>query len=287
MSVLTLNSNSFSQVKDLALHENSAHAFFDLVLIKQVIQDIYDKYLSTPFDDTRDTVYQFDWIYQTSEGLVHRPNHGLAHTLRGVMMVPEVVKQYAEHHKNDQFKKLNATDIFKMQLAMVFAVVGRRSEIEFNQNPSVFMEYRQSCADIFEAYVHTHLSDIFSSPAELSVYKELVRNYGDPLNSDPRAKIMHKCHCLDLIRCTTAKQFQNKLVYQLQNDIGADAAQTLIDYAKNQLLATGDRVLALLPQHSRKDALFYACSTSVEACAAALLSVQAPSQQIKTLKAKL
>ena len=88
---------------------------------------------------------------------VHRPNHALAHAIRKAMYVPMVVRAYSRYYASgtyfndkpssaghvmarDTFSALGPQDIDALQIALLFEVVGRKSDIGHHDSQKIFAE---------------------------------------------------------------------------------------------------------------------------------------------------
>ncbi|HIC7357883.1 TPA: SidE phosphodiesterase domain-containing protein [Legionella pneumophila] len=235
-------------------------SFFESPRNIEVIDKLHKDYLSKPYDQSEKNIdpNKGDWTLNCGNNkILHRPNHGLSHTLRGAALVPEVLYSYATHSTDkktrEMVQNLSKDDIKRMQVAMLFSVVGRKSELGFNDNKVVYGGYRQDSAKLFEQYAKTHYKDLFTSPEQIAYWKYLVLDYGNPtfqphVNKPEQviiAKIMRQCHCLDLLRCYPKEEFAKKVTKPLQDDLGVDAANNLINYSKTLLEKTGDRLISM------------------------------------------
>ncbi|VEB31477.1 phosphatase [Legionella pneumophila] len=103
---------------------------------------MHQDHLSKPYDPSEKNKdpNSGDWTLNCGNNkILHRPNHGLSHTLRGAALVPEVLYSYATHSTDkktrDMVQNISKDDIKRMQVAMLFSVVGRKSELGFADNP--------------------------------------------------------------------------------------------------------------------------------------------------------
>lgn len=233
-------------------------SFFEHPRNIEVINKLHQEHLSKPYHSSEKALdlHTKDWTLNCGNNrTLNRPNHGLSHTLRGAVMVPEVFYSYATHstdkNTREMVQNLRKDDIKRMQVAMLFSVVGRKSELGFADNPAVYRGYREASAKLFEHYAKTHYKDLFNSPEQIDSWKGLVLDYGNPafkpeVNKPEQAiiaKIMRQCHCLDLLRCYSQDEFVMKVTTPLQNDLGVDAANNLVNYSKTLLEKTGDRLV--------------------------------------------
>lgn len=268
-------------------------SFFENPRNIDVINKLHQDHLSKPYDPSEKNKDPNlgDWTLNCSNNKVlHRPNHGLSHTLRGAAIVPEVFYSYASHSTDkktrDMVLNLSKNDIKRMQVAMLFSVVGRKSELGFADNAGVYGGYRKASAELFEQYAKTHYKDLFSSPEQIAYWKRLVLDYGNPgFHPDANkpeqaiiAKIMRQCHCLDLLRCYPKDEFAKKVTKPLQDDLGIDAASNLVNYSKTLIENTGDRLIGTKSYNLQEHWLN---NTDVSHCISTLNSASqhAPHQQ--------
>ena len=61
----------------------------------------------------------------------HRPNHDLNHSVRAAYYI-KTHHAFNQQHKTQNFQDLSSNDLEKLQLMMLFSVVGRRDETGFN-----------------------------------------------------------------------------------------------------------------------------------------------------------
>lgn len=268
-------------------------SFFESSRNIEVINKLHKDHLSKPYDPSEKNKdpNSGDWTLNCGNNkTLHRPNHGLSHTLRGAALVPEVFYSYATHSTDkmtrERVQNLSKDDIKRMQVAMLFSVVGRKSELGFADNPGVYGGYRKTSAELFEQYAKTHYKDLFTSPEQIAYWKRLVLDYGNPgFHADANrpeqaiiAKIMRQCHCLDLLRCYSKEEFAKKVSKPLQDDLGVDAANNLVNYSKTLLEKTGDRLMGTKGYNLQEHWLN---NTDVSHCIDTLNSAsqQAPHQQ--------
>jgi hypothetical protein len=294
----TICSQVESEMKGLETFKNSINeyfadhqSFFESPRNVEVINELYQEHLSKPYDPSEGKEHFSDWTLNCGNNkTLHRPNHGLSHTLRGVVLVPEVFYSYAMHSTDKKTREivqnLSHDDIKRMQVAMLFSVVGRKSELGFADNQAVYRGYRKASAELFEKYATTHYKDLFNSSGQIAYWKRLVLDYGNPgFHSDANkpeqaviAKIMRQCHCLDLLRCYRQEEFEKKVSKPLQDNVGVDAANNLVNYSKTLLEKTGDRLMGIKDYNVQEHWLN---NTNVSRCINTLNSASqhAPHQQ--------
>ena len=125
-------------------------------------QHFYSKPYCPPPDDANDalkTAWSMDFhpVYN-----VHRPNHGMADALRKAMLVPHVLKAYLKNYETstyfsgeftkDAFGSMLPSEILAMQLAMIFEVAGRDSDIGFSDHPDTFHRFHRASCNAYKQF---------------------------------------------------------------------------------------------------------------------------------------
>lgn len=170
---------------------------------------VYNNYLSRPYENEESVE---PYLECEDFPRVERPNHGLVHTLRTASYVPRVVKIYNSLNVK---ALLSIREIEELQLAMLFFVAGRESELSFDPDDKKknkeYNAYRKASAKAFSKYVKEELTDRISNETR-KMYKQLIFNPYDPklINTD-LSKVIRICHDLDLRRCYGKKKYDRKL----------------------------------------------------------------------------
>lgn len=196
--VSSLAKMAYKLVIDYELHDQSE-------LIKHA-DVVYKRHLSKPYHET--DIDSSDDKIKIEEEEIHRPNHGLAHSLRVASYIPvvtEYFKDFAQPGLKEFCSGLSAQKIKDLQLCMLFSVSGRESDISFSNNPKKYREYRQNCVRQFEQYA----KEIKMNSNDIKKYSALILNMGNPefleKNKSPEMinmfHIMNLAHKLDLMRC--------------------------------------------------------------------------------------
>lgn len=277
--------------------------------IKQAARHVYEEYLSKPFSNEAFNKDRFLRLFRQENGTLsfhhegpdtektvylHRHNHGLAYTLRGVYLIPVVAHQYANAVKfseNDRDLLQSPDTIQKLQLTYMFTVAGRENEIGFHNDEALYQQFVQASAEAFEKYATDTLNHIFTTHAEIQAHKSLILNYGDPSHHDIKSVIFRQCHRLDLARCFKSKDYYPTFIlaepshiedgdlHTLEYDLGLATALALVDFTIDALTATGDRI-RLYEDDGRtinyKLDTFYRLSTDVQACLQELDELKIP-----------
>ena len=183
-------------------------------------------YLTTQYKDAPDAI-------RGNNTVLVRPNHGVAHTHR-VMSNIQTVKQYFANYASDaDFRDfcnhMSEQDVQLLKMATAFRVTGRESEIGFNDNPELYLQYRRRSAEHLEDFINTTnpMPELQGTKRELIVarLKEVVQYMGDPnypeKNTGATAKeravrnylhrILSMSHDLDLARCRVPNAYDNDL----------------------------------------------------------------------------
>ena len=211
--------------------------------------------------------------------VVHRPNHGLANALRKACLIPDVVNALRAKLGSFTF----APDLLQtMQVAMVFEVCGRKSDIGFSDDPDTFTRYHTASCMAFEEYTASQNFDAANTKLCLDALQHM---YMDPKSAAavPIKTIFEVCHDLDLFRCYGANRMEEK-VRKLKSMVGEEAGEHLARLAVQMIRKTGDRILfspfADLPTGGYMLSIFPKCSHDAQACIDAISGVL-PSLKLK------
>lgn len=243
--------------------------------MKPIIEHVHGKLSEAYRDKATKNVGEHNFVY--NKKVVNRPNHGTVHSLRGALMVPMVLGYYKKNGKDTKgFDRLGIDDIKRMEIAMLFASVGR--ECEDNEK---YQEYRDNSVQAFREYCQTNCKDIFNEK-QLEEYAGYLKNYTDPLESrkSPKAEIMRMCHSLDVLRYANELKFKLYCKDELVTRLGERAADELIDYSRNALAATGNRItVGERKEYNAK--VFTTCSLNPQKALEELKKVELPKDLIK------
>ena len=114
-----------------------------------------------------------------------------------------------------------------MQVAMLFEVCGRESDISYRDDPGEFGRYHSASCAAFRAWA-TSSGSIREEDATIC-FDALERMYmDDPKTpeSEPVVAIFEACHDLDLFRCYQPGQMQTRLD-QLKQLVGEREGEEL------------------------------------------------------------
>lgn len=213
---------------------------------------VYTHHLSKAYKETE--LESTDAVLARDNQVIHRPNHGLAHSLRVATYIPLVVEyfqQFAKPKLSQLCQNLNSEELKKLQLCMLFSVSGRESDLAFKSNPEKYREYRQRCAEQFTLYARGKMSK-----DDVNKYAELILNMGNPdylksKNITPKKQalfhIMNLAHKLDLMRCYHLAQYNIAIANGHDSLIVPSDSQqrhfnALLKTVTQRIHATGDRV---------------------------------------------
>lgn len=242
----------------------------------QAAQYVYDNKLSQPYTNTS---FPFDWAHATQEhGVIPRPNHGLAHSMRGAMYAPTVCRYFKEFAKDKENFQFTMDEVKKIQIALLFRVAGRENDAGYADDPVAYQRYQKQHAQAFRDYCDEH-PGIFTEQ-EKERYANALETYANPSENDPLKIIFKACHNLDLLRCCPNSRLEQEFE-PMRVQLG-DRSNDLIVYADNCIRQTGDRILddnlvtRKLAQGDYDDSIFGLVSTDVNACAKAIAKVPKP-----------
>src|SRR5690606_4595431 len=140
---------------------NSQYPQTYLAELRHAVLYVFKKYLNKPYSietDSLDIDYRSNtWslsIEKNGESVVlPRPNHNILNTLRITSYVPFVVEYFKLYGASKkQFAFIQPEDIKKIQLAMLFNVVGRKNEASWQQSPKLYEKFRKTSGLAFEKY---------------------------------------------------------------------------------------------------------------------------------------
>ncbi len=248
------------------------------------VQVAYDSYLKNPYKESNTSATDL------KHRSVERPRHGLAHTLRTIYYVDNVLAYLKQHAKTEQarnfYKGINKDEIEKIKVALAFYVTGQESEISCGGNLEKLSRYGEQSISNFRHYV---TEELHWHPEDVNRYAEIFLL--SPAATEQTEKnwlsdIINFAHKLDLPRYYTATQMQAAMEKfipdrkEAQNDFAL-----LKQWAIECIKSTGDRLTCTvdIAGHYRsteknfEDSIFIAASTDPLAALKLLKSV--PDQQ--------
>ena len=250
-------------------------------------QHFYSKPFRPPPDDADDALraawaMDFDPVHN-----IHRPNHGMADALRKAMLVPHVLDAYLKHYETgtysgdftkDAFGSMLPSEQLAMQLAMIFEVCGRESDIGFNDHPETFHRFHHASCNAYKQFRSATHENVDDDARDL-VLEALERMYMEAKTkrSLPYKLVLERCHDLDLYRCYGKAKMERKRTRMMGELGGAvTAVEKLATLAEDMLRATGNRIMYSPTGRETQsyDAdVFPLCSTSAKECHQRLLVV--------------
>ena len=201
---------------------------------------------------------------------VNKPNHSLANALRKAALVPLIIDECTRNYRagghlsKTDFAEFSEELKISMQVAMLFEVCGRESDIGYCDDPDVFLIYHRNSCTAFQKYIKsTPLSSKHVSDA-------LERMYMSPKNeaSRPIKHVFEMAHDLDLFRCYDEDKMIKKLD-SIKNDVGRNSRDRLVQLAESAIEATGDRIIYSFsgrPKRGYIHGIFDSCSTEPAVC---------------------
>jgi hypothetical protein len=121
-------------------------------------QHAYDAHYRQPYPQPQEGASDALYPDLNAEAGVERPNHGLANALRKACLAPLLAAARSRHGQSGA-DGLEPADfafeppmVLAMQVALLFEVCGRQSDIGFNDDPDAFMEYHTASCEAFAAY---------------------------------------------------------------------------------------------------------------------------------------
>lgn len=226
--------------------------------ILEAAEYVYKTRLSKPYTDTapRKEGGGHDLqCYITIDGKqLHRPIHGLAHTMRTLMyshllfpLLQESAKE--EQHSTGIYNPLayfSPEDLKKINIAQLFFVAGRESEASYSEP---YLRYHKAGADQFAHYARKHLTHLYTEE-EIVLYARCIEDReGDSYSWCPQAHIIHLCHMIDLMRCKGPVEVflghsegVSGIVPTLINDFGHSNAMDILKFTRELFAATGEGV---------------------------------------------
>jgi len=231
----------------------------------------YDHYYSKPYQPMPPTFEGLDWDYYMdwdplilSNGTkVHRPNHNLVSAMRKAVLVLAVCDELGW--------KPSESESIAMAVAVIFEVVGRESEIGFNDDRELFLSYKNTSLAAYQAYGERAAAPWSSAVPD--AVEGLRSMYYEPRKPSSLAARMQDVfeivHELDLFRCWSEDKLMEK-IDSIEEHVGSEACHALILRAENQIVATRDRlVYSLMGNRVRDDydkTIFPRCSRDPEFC---------------------
>lgn len=216
--------------------------------IRRAAQHVYDNFLSKPYTGT---VNKNNQIYRCSnDTIIHRPNHGLAHSLRK-MSYSNAVISFLKHHGNTNSASafsFTQEEQLAIELCLLFSVTGRDDEAGHTDSPKVYQKYLEASANHFKEFCKENTT---FSLETIDRFKKIIIAKHDQNNWDPARVVVHFCHELDLLRCFPP----NAMISHLRalnsnlNSLNNRDFTQLVLYAQNCISQTGDCLSTQFKEH--------------------------------------
>lgn len=233
------------------------------VLFVQHAQYVYDNFLSKPYKDS--AICSEDLDVKINGTTVYRPNHGLAHTLRMTFVYLHGVINYLINHAKDSSIKtagelISSIDKYNIQIALLFTIIGRESEVSFVENADKQSLYKKISAQQYRIYAKKlNVPDV-----EIDMYAAIIEHLGNPpfLLDNPSIDAKYKfaliamnlAHRLDLARCYTPEEYAHALEKTYDVVTRSTQQQTdllqLIKLATKSISNSGDRLMTDISGHT-------------------------------------
>ena len=249
----------------------------------KTIKYVYDHFLSKPYTMVNlpgSPASNWDVFLDTPGRRVHRPNHGLAHTLR----VENAVKVIADMYNSRLPKgsQIPAIIIHQQQFVALFSVIGRLNDVGFQESEeyqkkmglptSMYDDFHKVALAGKQKYLKKGPLYLFNSPQAKAITKL-------PLSQQVKYKklgneIYRAAHNIDLMRCYEKSKFHNTIyqpaphdgVKSLNQMIGAFLTDLMLKYHRDVIKATGDRCMGFDPRADYNLNLFGRCSQDFNYC---------------------
>lgn len=215
---------------------------------------VYQTYLKKRYKDAPN---KMEWHGTT----VYRPNHGLAHSMRCAAYIPLLCGLSG--------LKMSQSEVDKTQIAMMFYVAGRESEVGWSRDPVVYQQYRTASSKIYLDY---------AEKKGWSDRQRFARALKNPhaKQYDPVRIALAMGHELDMLRCKFKEPYEvlvrekvATLFGTKKKPLGKPILDQLVGAAVSACKATGDKVY----KSKRDKAKFAHVSTDVKACVDVLVAL--------------
>lgn len=229
------------------------------VLLKDALLFVHDRYLSKPYTDLfeKESLTHYNKLakIQLEHGTVQRPNHNIVHTLRSLRYIRDIINillKYGNPSLQSQLDAMQkdgtlASFCEKIELASVFKVAGRDSEVSRSDAVELYTRYRAQSAQAFRNFVDISppARQLFSTTDELDYYqKKVVEDLGNPSNQELAQLILRLAHDLDLQRCRSDEVMQDMhRMYDSQYLQSGYTFEPLWQFAKTCISETGGSII--------------------------------------------
>lgn len=108
------------------------------------------------------------------KNMVYRPNHGLTHSVRAAYLTT-TIHTFREEN-NQKLNGLTETELEKLQMMMLFSVVGRRDETGFNDGAdgrAAYQSFRATSGREYLKYAQEHLTHLYGTDRD-KIYRDAI-----------------------------------------------------------------------------------------------------------------
>ncbi|KGP63451.1 hypothetical protein EP47_09585 [Legionella norrlandica] len=143
---------------------------------KQKAKQLYDKLVARSHSSLNQERFEKAYGSQIKH-IVYRPNHGLTHSVRTAYLIT-AIHAFKQAYKSE-FKSLTDPELEKLQLMMLFSVVGRRDETGFNDTgPNVlgratYESFRVTSGKEYLKYCRTNAKELYGGDLE-RLYRDAI-----------------------------------------------------------------------------------------------------------------
>lgn len=246
----------------------------------ETIKHVYSNFLSKPFQKINlpgASGSNNDVFLDTPGGRVHRPNHGLAHTLRVANAVKVIADMYNFRLPKDS--QIPLIIIQQQQFIALFSVIGRVNEMSAEQSE----DYKKKMNQVTSFYEESHLHylegvsnyekkgylHIFNSPEAIAIKRSLNYTKYEKLGNE----VYRAAHNIDLMRCYDKATFERVMTKPgwdgtkcLKDMIGDWLCDLMLKYHRDVIKATGNRCMGFDPPAAFNLNLFGRCSQDFNYC---------------------
>ena len=203
---------------------------------RTTVQRLYEQHLGQPYTQALKATCSDDWQLVVSKGeRVHRPNHGLAHSVRVAYVVPLALRLLLQHHQRP-IHSVPARDVHCAQYVMLFAVVGRENEISWTaatvlqdrlrhkgdpDAPHLYEQFKETGKRVLREQLRTlPPTSLQLTPQEQEAWVDAL-DIGKPQLQSLLGEAMRLAHDADLMRCYEPEDFAEKADDEFVEALGA------------------------------------------------------------------
>lgn len=255
---------------------------------RQAAECLNIDFLSRPYDNTLRSMSSSDWCLQLQNGaVIQRPNHNLVHTLRVCSLIPLAARLLLKNSSSS----ITEMQVRIAQYVMLYAVIGRRSEMSWEDSQKYMQEQRDAGvpspkivdlysefkktaqAELNRAFTHHPPASLQLSPTDRAMWIDAL-DVGKPKIDSLIGCAMSLGHDVDLMRCYTKEKFA-LVMQRIEKEIGSTCG-LFCRYAHNLIVATGDRCLDFSEVRTYDRVLFAKCSSDINYLLEQLGTIEQP-----------